>query len=257
MKAEIWNTMTVRLIQFTDPHLYGDADETLRGVATLPSLRRALDHADLGPEDVEAVLVTGDLVQDDPRGYSNFRRVFDSFGRPVLCIPGNHDDIPAMRAALNVEPYQICGHRDLGAWRIVLLDSAIENCASGRLSQAALEQLDRALAEAPTRHALVCLHHHPVPLGSRWLDAVALENPDEFFAVLDRHPNVRAVTWGHVHQTFDGYRRGVRLLATPATCAQFLPHSDEFAIDSKPPGYRWITLHDDGTLDTRLVWVTP
>ena len=57
----------LRLIQFTDPHLYGSETETLRGIATLPALEAALADAQRSsawPPDV--VLVTGDLVQDDP-----------------------------------------------------------------------------------------------------------------------------------------------------------------------------------------------
>jgi 3',5'-cyclic AMP phosphodiesterase CpdA len=46
----------------------------------------------------DAILVTGDLVQDDPGGYEHFRRLFARFGKPVLCIPGNHDFVPEMRA---------------------------------------------------------------------------------------------------------------------------------------------------------------
>jgi len=84
---------------------------------------------------------------------------------------------------------------------------------------------------------------------------VGLTNADELFAVLDRHRNVRAVLWGHVHQPFDALRGTVRLLATPATCAQFLPHSDEFAVDPRPPAYRTLELRADGTLLTELVWV--
>ena len=44
--------------------------------------------------------VTGDIVQDDPAGYENFRRLFADFGVPVLCVPGNHDEPLAMRTAL-------------------------------------------------------------------------------------------------------------------------------------------------------------
>ena len=63
------------------------------------------------------------------------------------------------------------------------------------------------------------------------------------------------ISWGHVHQCFDARRHGVRLLATPSTCAQFLPLSDEFAIDARPPAYRRLTLLPDGTLETEVVWV--
>ena len=77
-----------------------------------------------------------------------------------------------------------------------------------------------------------------------------LRNGPAFFDIIDRFSNVRAILWGHVHQEFDGVRNGVRLLATPSTCFQFLPASENFALDTRPPGYRALTLHADGRLDT-------
>jgi len=245
----------LRFTHFTDPHLYGSETESLRGVATLPALTATLAHAQVRDWPPDAVLVTGDLVQDDPAGYVHFRRIFGSLGMPVLCLPGNHDEPKAMQRALQGGPFVVGGVADMGAWRIVLLDSTIAGSASGRLSSRSLTELDEALLSAGDRHCLVCLHHHPVPLGSRWLDEVALENPAEFFQVIDRHPNVRAILWGHVHQQYDGVRNGVRLLATPATCAQFLPNAAEFAVDRRPPGYRTLNLLPDGKLLTEVVWV--
>jgi len=249
--------MTVlRLIQFTDPHLYGSETETLRGIATLPALEAALacaQQSSAWPPDV--VLVTGDLVQDDPTGYKHIRRVFGQLGMPVLCIPGNHDDPAVMRRELRVDPFTVGGHCDYDAWRIVLLDSALPGSASGRLSDKTLAQLDDALRTADGRHCLVTLHHHPIAMESRWLDRVALENAAEFFKVIDRHDNVRAIVWGHVHQAYEGMRKNVRLLATPSTCAQFVPHADEFAVDRRPPAYRTLELRSDGSLLTEVVWV--
>ena len=246
----------LRLIQFTDPHLYGSETETLRGIATLPALKAALSDAQQSsawPPDV--VLVTGDLVQDDPSGYAHIRRVFGHLGMPVLCIPGNHDDPTAMRRELRVDPFTVGGHADFGAWRIVLLDSSLPGSASGRLSEKTLAQLEAALSGAAGRHCLVTLHHHPVAMSSRWLDRVGLENAEEFFGVVERHDNVRAILWGHVHQVYEGRRKNVRLLATPSTCAQFVPRADEFAVDRRPPAYRTLELQSDGSLLTEVVWV--
>ena len=246
----------LRLIQFTDPHLYGSETETLRGIATLPALKAALSDAQQSsawPPDV--VLVTGDLVQDDPSGYAHIRRVFGHLGMPVLCIPGNHDDPTAMRRELRVDPFTVGGHADFGAWRIVLLDSSLPGSASGRLSEKTLAQLEAALSGAAGRHCLVTLHHHPVAMSSRWLDRVGLENAEEFFSVIERHDNVRAILWGHVHQVYEGRRKNVRLLATPSTCAQFVPRADEFAVDRRPPAYRTLELQSDGSLLTEVVWV--
>jgi 3',5'-cyclic-AMP phosphodiesterase len=244
----------VRLIQFTDPHLYREETGMLRGVATYRSLLDTIERAQARDWPVDAILVTGDLVQDDPGGYAVFRRALGGLGAPVYCLPGNHDLPDVMRREL-AEPFRIGGHVDLGAWRIVLLDSTVPGRAGGRLTRETLAELDAALAGAPQRHALVCLHHHPIAMSSRWLDRVGLANPDEFFRVLDQHRNVRAVLWGHVHQSFDGLRRHVRLLATPSTCTQFLPLAEDFEIDTRPPAYRTLELRPDGSLQTEVVWV--
>lgn len=246
---------TVRLIQFTDLHLFGDETGCLRGVPTLPTLASALAHARHGIWPPDALLITGDIVQDDPGGYAHFRRLFDALQVPVLCIPGNHDDPALMRQALARRPYVTGGHLELGRWRVILLDSVVPGRAGGALSQTSLAALDAALAQADERPVLVCLHHHPVPMASRWLDQVGLENAQAFFAVIDQHPNVRGIVWGHVHQSFDALRNGVRLLASPSTCAQFRPHAEQFELDPRPAAYRTLELHADGTITTDLVWV--
>jgi len=246
----------VRLIQFTDPHLYGEEQGMLRGVATYRSLIDTVERAQARDWPVDAILLTGDVVQEDPGGYAMCRRALGHLGTPVYCLPGNHDVPEAMRRELTA-PFKVGGTADLGAWRVIMLDSTIPGCASGRLSGQALAELNAALGSAPQRHALVCLHHHPVAMSSRWLDRVGLANSDEFFRVLDAHRNVRAVLWGHVHQSFDGLRRHVRLLATPSTCTQFLPRAEDFEIDTRPPAYRTLELRPDGSLQTEVVWVEP
>ena len=105
----------IRIIQFTDPHLFGDAAGTLRGVNTLETLERTLVDASGHLAICDAILVTGDLVQDDAGGYEPFRRIFGRFGKPVLCIPGNHDFVPEMRAALASRPFELDGPADVGA----------------------------------------------------------------------------------------------------------------------------------------------
>ncbi len=246
---------SVRLVQFTDTHLFGDEADSLRGIPTLPALKATLRQAQSDIRAAAAILVTGDLVQDDPAGYPRFRELFGKLGKPILTLPGNHDDVAAMRAQIRGAPFQYCGHRDFAGWRIIMVDSFKPNSAGGHISPAALSDLRAALASSADQHVLVCLHHHPIPMRSRWLDTVGLENADEFFAALDAYSNVRAVLWGHVHQTYDAERRGVRLLATPSTCAQFLPHSDDFAVDPSPPAYRILELTATGAVHTEVLWL--
>jgi Icc protein len=243
------------LVHFTDPHLFGDPARALRGVPTLPALRAVLAAARSHVDAAEAVLATGDLVQDDPLGYPHFRQEFSALGKPVLCVPGNHDIVPSMRAELSAPPFQLGGTWDTRGWRVVLLDSSVPGETGGRLDPAALAWLEQTLLHAGGRHVLVCLHHHPVAMHSRWLDTVGLANGVEFTALLRRFASVRAVLFGHVHQDFDQEVEGLRMIATPSTCSQFKPASDDFAIDSAPPAWRQLHLHADGRLETQLHWL--
>jgi Icc protein len=244
----------MQILQITDPHLYGSATARLRGVETDSSLRAALADAIARVPNYEAMLVTGDLVQDDKSGYLRFRSYFGGIKKPVLCIPGNHDEPEAMRRELTGAPFEICGAHEIGDWVFVMLDSYDPGSVGGRLTKNELARLDDALARSP-KHAMVCLHHHPITMGSRWLDSVGLADADEFWRIVDAHKQVRAVVWGHVHQAFDGKRGDVRLFATPSTGAQFLPKSDRYAVDSRPPAYRSFELHADGRIDSLVHWV--
>jgi Icc protein len=247
---------TVQLLQLTDPHLFGDPATELYGVNTSQSLRLTLAAALADGPPPDAVIVTGDIGDDmSEAAYGNFRRMLQHCGAPVFCLPGNHDDPALMQLRLNGNGFQYCGRARLGAWGLVLLDTHVAGRPHGRLADQELARLDadlRALDDVPV---LVCLHHPPVPVGSTWLDGVGLKNGDDCLALIDRHPHVRCVVAGHVHQEFDAQRGTVRLLTTPSTCAQFTPRTERCVMDQRPPGYRWLGLHADGSITTRVGWL--
>ncbi len=122
-------------------------------------------------------------------------------------------------------------------------------CLPGNHDDADL--LFRSLARHPAPHAMLFLHHHPVSIGSPWIDRIALRNAEALFEVVDRHaPKVRAIVFGHVHQELEAERAGVRLIGTPATCIQFAPTTERLVVDDLPPAYRWLDLHADGRVET-------
>ncbi|MBC7982236.1 MAG: metallophosphoesterase [Candidatus Obscuribacterales bacterium] len=246
---------SIRLIQFTDLHLVGDPARSLRGINTSQTLQQTLAHAAARFESADAIVLSGDLVHDDPTGYQHIVNIFGDSKVPVYCVPGNHDLPEQMRVALARAPFQVGGSAVLGNWVIVLLDSFAPNTAGGRLGVDQLQQLDRTLSAHEQQHVLVCLHHHPIVMRSEWLDTVGLEDADAFRAVIARHKNVRGIAWGHVHQSLDLFSNGVRYMATPATCAQFKPRSADFSLDTKPPGYRTFELMADGAIATEVVWL--
>jgi Icc protein len=245
----------VLVLQFTDPHLTGSPDMRVRGVATAATLARCVAHARLRHPRPQAVLLTGDLVHDDPAGYAALRERFRDFGSPVHCLPGNHDEARNVKLALTGTPFVHEFATRYGRWLVVMLDSTVPGEHGGRLAGAELARLDAALGASPASHALICLHHHPVPHGSAWLDELMLANAPEFFELLARHRGVRGLAWGHTHQPFEGMHGRIRLMGTPSTCMQFTQHADEFEVDDRPPGYRWLELGDDGGIETGVEWV--
>jgi Icc protein len=251
------NGKTLRLLQISDTHLHATKDSRMRGVNTYDTFRAVLDRAradEAWPPD--AVLVSGDIVQDESRaGYRLFRSEMEPLGVRVLCLPGNHDDPKLMDEILSGEPFQFCGSTRIEGWSLVLLNTFLTGEDAGGLGDRRLEALAAALREHESQHVLVCMHHQPLKMGSAWLDGVGLRDADQFLRILDQNAHVRGVLWGHVHQASDRTRGNVRFLSAPSTCSQFLPSSDFFAIDSRPPGMRWLELHGDGRIDTEIVWL--
>jgi Icc protein len=99
---------------------------------------------------------------------------------------------------------------------------------------------------------------HVLRPGDGDLPRAALEayaDAEPLLAILDRHPQVRGVAWGHAHQSLDRFRGATRLMCTPSTCMQFRPRDPGFIVDDRPPGYRVLDLHDDGGIATEVVWL--
>jgi Icc protein len=238
------------LVQISDSHLFAEADGTLLGMNTRDSLQKVIELLRAQQPQIDLILATGDISQDGTlESYQQFREQTGQLDAPARWIPGNHDE-PRIMAEAAVQSALLEPVVDIGNWRVTLLDSAVPGSVPGFLQDEQLQLLAQALSEAPERHHLVCFHHHPVSIGCEWMEPIGLRNPEAFFEVLDRFPQARAVLWGHVHQEIDQMRNGVRLIASPSTCIQFEPGSEDFKVGEQAPGYRWLRLLPDGRLET-------
>ncbi|GGH93807.1 3',5'-cyclic-AMP phosphodiesterase [Pseudomonas fluvialis] len=247
---------SVLLVQLSDSHLFAEADGRLLGMDTCNSLQRVIALVEQEQPRIDLVLATGDLSQDGSlASYQRFRQLTDSLAPQVRWFPGNHDEPAAMQAAC-AGTALLDSVLDIGQWRIILLDSSIVGAVPGYFAEEQLSLLDQALDSAGARHVLVSFHHHPVSIGCRWMEPIGIRNPQALFARLAGRSQVKALLWGHVHQEFDQQLHGMRLLASPSTCVQFAPGSEDFQVDHEAPGYRWLRLHDDGRLDTGVSRVT-
>lgn len=224
----------------------------MKGCPTMQSLQTVVTCVGKLSPCPDLLLLTGDLSQDETRAsYEHLHALLSPLGIPAYWLAGNHDQSLAdMAMALDTPPIsaQKCFQR--GDWNFVLLNTMMTQQVQGCLTADTLEWLEQQLCQNADLPTLVALHHHPLPIASAWMDAIALQNPDDLFAVLDRHPQVKLVLFGHIHQEFDQWRNGVRYLGAPSTCIQFLPKSEAIALDLAGPGFRLLKLDCDGSHQT-------
>ncbi len=249
------------LLHFTDTHLYADTGHTLKGISTHASCTAVLELARQNMPYADAIILGGDMSQDNSSAsYAHLSKLLTPWQQsPFMLSPGNHAQLDIIENVLIPSLESISDFREQlhpGRWQVISLNSHAPGQVAGRLADAELERLDTLLGDARSRHALLAVHHPPVSTGSRWMDEIGLANAKDFWAVVDRHPHMRAVLCGHVHQELDVMHGQVRVLTTPSTCIQFKPHCDDFRLDGQSPGYRWLELLDDGGIDTGVERVT-
>ncbi len=262
---------SIRILQITDLHLKADPAALWRGHNVQKSLdavlQLATEHEHWPPE---LILVTGDIVDDEtPDGYRDtYHRLAKQLRQKlggnashttrIGFIPGNHDNPAILEQSCNELNIEGCGTFTLNNWQVIQLDSTLPNSDDGELGTEQLSIIDAALAAPKTAHTLIVLHHPLVKLDSEWMDSMRVKDTDALFARIDSfnagHNKVRAVIWGHAHQETTRRHNQVHLLGAPAAGpVQFTVASDDFAIDTElQSGFRWLTLHEDGSIETSI-----
>ena len=235
------------VLHITDLHLLDSEEKRLLDTDTTGTLRSVLAAATRERQPA-ALLATGDIAHDPV--VATYRRCLDILrefhGGPLLCLPGNHDLLqPMVDAGMPMEPLR------LGPWRILPWDTHEDDGPGAVWRRADWEELLEAI-ETSGDHLVVATHHPLVDVGCPWLDKDRLRNAPELVECLAQATSVKSVVFGHAHQTVESRHGHMALLGTPSTCFQFEPRSLEFGLDGSAPGYRWLHLHDDGSLRTEV-----
>jgi Icc protein len=262
-----------RFVHLTDTHImrgstwkprHGnfefDTDGSLREVvAAVRALDPAPAFAVLGGDLASPDIAARDRVLTSSEYEPSYVRLAEILGDlpcPVRFLLGNHDDRVAFNRVLRRDaPAPDAPHYysfDHDGYHFVALDSHEPGQASGRLDAAQLAWLRADLAEHRGRPTLAFVHHHPWPLGLRWIDTMPLRNGDELMAALREHPDLRWLICGHVHLDQAIQRGGLTMLTTPSTCVQLSRVSQDGQILPGPPGFRIVDVAGD-ELSTRVV----
>jgi 3',5'-cyclic-AMP phosphodiesterase len=210
------------LVQLSDPHIGATwaPGDPVAGLAAAVALVHALEP---GPS---AVLLSGDLADhaaDDE--YERIRDLLDPLHAPLYVLAGNHDDRGALRRHFGVpgtgeEPVQYAV--ELGPLRLVVLDTTRPGHDDGELDADRLAWLDAELAAAPETPTLLAMHHPPVSTGIPAMDRIGLPLADRHALgrTVERHPQVRRLVAGHLHQTIAADFVGRAVLTLASTYVQ-------------------------------------
>ncbi len=244
----------VYIAQISDLHVMLPGRRAFDVIDTAAHLSRCVKHIlGLRPRPA-AVIVSGDLV--DEGSEAEYRRLRELLvpldsppGTPVYLMPGNHD----RRAALRVvfadhryfdSPAGTLNHAlNIGALRVLALDTVVENEPHGALDDAQIAWLDAALRTAPDQPALLFMHHPPVASGMALMDRIALEpqSARKLEAVVRAHRQVLHIGCGHVHRPIRTTWAGTAVSICPSTAFQsalaFAGGEWSPAMD-EPPGYQ-------------------
>lgn len=241
---------TYRIIQISDLHLLKLRYESNTGIPpayVLEAILRQIRTLDPIPS---AIILSGDISDAFyPDSYYLMDRMMMPMELPYYWLPGNHDEVTVMaqlESQLSVENDKCF---QLGNRNIILLNSVIPDDMAGRLSPESLQFLVDSLAANPGMPTMLFLHHHPVWVVEK-LEPYKLLNANALFDILEVHPQVEAVFFGHVHVVSETLHAGVRYLSCPPACfpyRQIDTHTKHMI-----PGYRIIDWDDSGAWNSQV-----
>lgn len=253
-----------RVAQLSDTHFLtpGRDPEGGHGYDTSAAFDAVLD--DLGRQDVDLIVVTGDIADHgDPDEYEIASAAFARLSSPVFVCPGNHDLDQSFRNAFSdsgVHTERLSQH---GPWSFVYSDSNAGRMTAddagqlhdppgddrlhgnGSLGPMESAWLRDAMIGEDADHVFVWIHHPPGANVGLTHDAAYTA---EWEAVVADRPKVRGLGAGHTHVPSTYQFAGRPVFVAPS----FKNNFDLEAGTWLPPGYRTYEFGSDGQVTSRL-----
>jgi len=200
----------------TDPILECDSNANLESV--ISELNAMQPRPDI-------VLLTGDLTNSGAVAETEvLKRILDGLEIQFYLIPGNHDDLEALRAVLGeqIAPGAEGGfmHQVIDGYpiRLIGLDTTMTGYHSGELCEKRIAWLDASLEKSRDKPTAIFMHHPPFQTGIWWLDCIVLSNGGKALeGLLKRHRQVKAIFCGHVHRAVQSTLSDVPVFIAPST----------------------------------------
>ena len=247
--------LSMHIIQITDPHLYGRADGTLRGVETDSTLRVVLEEALAQFPEYAAMLSPAIWCKRMPVGICVCEVFAEISAGPCSAYLEITMNRWRWRANSTPRRFKFAAHRksadgSSSCWTVMILDTSAAAC--GPANSLASMPNSRIVARA-TRWSVYTI------IPSRWAAAGStpsvLRTPTTFGASSRRTLESKA-SYGDtcIRPMTDGAAACActpRRRRAPSSCRR----ATAMRSTALPPAYRSFELHGDGRIDTQVHWV--
>ena len=202
----------MQIAHLTDTHIVPDGDLLNGMIDSAAQLRSAIAHINALSPPADAVIVSGDLVNDaNDEAYENLLTILATLTAPYFVIPGNHDDRSKMTALFGGTDFfpvtEGFAHYAIESFelRLIGLDSTEIGKERPEFCETRAAWLEAKLQEQPDKPTLLFIHHPPMITGVGFYDEVA----DPGWAarldqIISRTDCIRLIACGHVHSHVSG-----------------------------------------------------
>lgn len=198
------------LLQLSDMHVVPDAQKNSNWVKVGDALHRVVEWVNNLSARPEAIVVTGDLVDDGhPESYACLKDFLGAFDFPIYVIPGNHDDREHLKEACPEFMGDVISQKkkfiqyavNIAGVRLVTLDTLETGQSHGVLCDERLQWLADTLVQEPEMPTIIAMHHPPFKTGMRFMDEVRLlQGAERLESIISEHKQVKRLICGHQHR---------------------------------------------------------
>lgn len=236
-KISINNKEHLKVIQFTDTHLFADKAQHLQGYCTYQNLSETIDYLLVSEELPHFVLLTGDISQDESSAsYQLAQAQFERLNIPVYWIHGNHDDETKVKPSFGTSPYlKQLKHLTTLFWDFIAINTCRQGTDDGYLEESELAYFWQSvdIAKNNNKNIAVVMHHHPYPVATPLVDACMLQTADDFLTQIKQCSEIKLIICGHVHGNYQIPYGDLMIEACPATSFQWKKGTNALLTENK------------------------
>jgi 3',5'-cyclic AMP phosphodiesterase CpdA len=181
----------MKIIHLSDTH-FVPPGKKLYGREPKIALDAAIADINAHHADAELVIATGDLTHwGEPAAFDSLAGSFAALEPPLKLLIGNHDARETFKQYFPDQDGDGTGFihsvQDTSAGRFVYLDTVLAGTHQGHFCAERCRWLSETLAASAGRDVFLFMHHPPFLIGLPALDAISLQQRDEFRAAVEPH----------------------------------------------------------------------